>query len=148
MFLFDFMYLANLVLVLATAGLLSATLTLLYQIDLKKIVALCTVIEMNWLVFSLFVGFDIVLFKLSLVLMFVHASMTTVEFYSVDILYRLYHTRVYYRISGFAYICPAMSGLFWLMVFIIIGIPGTSVFTCKFLFFTYITHVSKFFYII
>lgn len=47
MFLFDFMYLSNLVLVLATAGLLSATLTVLYQIDLKKIVALCTVIEMN-----------------------------------------------------------------------------------------------------
>lgn len=148
MFLFDFMYLSNLVLVLSTVGLLSASLSLLYQIDLKKIVALCTVIEMNWLVFSLFIGFDIVLFKLSLVLMFVHASMTTIEFYSVDILYRLYQTRVYFNMSGFAYICPLMSGLFWVMVFVIIGIPGTSVFTCKLLFFTYISHISKGFYVI
>lgn len=135
---FLFSHIETVVLALSTCGLISAALTLLYQIDIKKIVALCTVIEMNWLVFMLFSNFDVVTLKLSLVLMLIHATMTVLEFYSVDILYRVYNSRNYFDISGFYYTNPTMSTLLWCMVFVIIGVPGTSVFFCKLFFFVLI----------
>lgn len=129
----------NLVLFTSTVGLISASITLFYQVDIKKIVALCTVIEMNWLSFMLFSNFDVVSLKLSLLLMLIHATMTSLEFYSVDILYRVYNSRNYFDIVGFYYLNPIMSTLLWCMVFVIIGVPGTSVFFCKLFFFMLIS---------
>lgn len=132
---FLYQHMDTLVLTLSTCGLISASLTILYQVDIKKIVALCTVIEMNWLVFMLFSNFDVVSLKLSLILMLIHATMTSLEFYSVDILYRVFNSRNYFDISGFYYINPIMCTFLWCMVFVIVGVPGTSVFFCKLFFF-------------
>lgn len=76
-----------------------ATLRLLAQTDLKKIVALTTIIEVNWLNLSYFFGDNSLVFVAHFLLI-AHALTTASEFLLVEFIFKRYNSRDYWQISG------------------------------------------------
>ena len=120
---------------LSVVGILDACVKLLAQVDLKRVVALTTVIETNWLMFCLS-SQNTILEEIASLLIIVHCFTTTVEFYLVEFLYKRYGTRNYLRISNVYNLYPNLNKALLLSLAIVIGLPGTSIFTLKFIFFT------------
>lgn len=117
-----------------TLGILEAAVRLLAQRDLKRIVALTTVIEVNWLGVCLGFGgsqFD----GVGVLVLIAHSFTTTAEFLLVECLYRRYRTRDLLGLTGLAAQAPSLQFLSFLNVLTTIGFPGTSLFAAKFLFF-------------
>lgn len=132
----------------AIIGLIEATLKLLAQVDLKKIIALTTIIETNWLALFFITNSNIMI-NLGFLLIFFHCLTTTLEFYFVEIIYKRFNTRSILNISGISFNYPLISKFFTAMVFIIIGLPGTSIFFLKFIFLSfYFTYNFFIFFII
>jgi len=73
-------------------AILDASLRLFVQNDLKRIVALTTVVEMNWLNLCYLLG-DQNLEYLAHFLIVVHCFTTTSEFLLVEFISKRYHTR-------------------------------------------------------
>lgn len=73
-------------------AILDATLRLFVQTDLKRIVALTTVIEMNWLNLCYFAGDESLVF-LAHFLLIAHCFTTASEFLLVDLISKRYGTR-------------------------------------------------------
>jgi NADH:ubiquinone oxidoreductase subunit 4 (subunit M) len=86
-------------------GILEACFRLLGQRDLKRIVALTTVIELNWIGLALASG-GYMLELLAVFLMVAHSFTTAAEFFFVEALYKRYHTRDLTRITGLAVTYP------------------------------------------
>jgi len=110
-----------------------ATVRLFAQTDLKRIVALTTVIEMNWLNLCYLAG-DINLVFLANFLIVVHCFTTTSEFLLVEFISKRYGTRDFWQISGLWYNTPVLWYYSFIVVFTTIGFPGTSIFMAKFIF--------------
>lgn len=92
---------------LAVIGLFDASSRLLAQRDLKRIVALTTVIEMNWAVLALSLGgaqLDAVAGYLCLA----HCCTTTTEFFLVEVLTKRFGTRDISYIGGIAMSAPLL----------------------------------------
>jgi formate hydrogenlyase subunit 3/multisubunit Na+/H+ antiporter MnhD subunit len=117
----------------ATIAIIEASLRLLAQRDLKRIVALTTVIEMNWVGVCVGLGGELLSQVGSLVLV-AHSFTTTAEFFIVECVYRRYQTRDVFKISGLAQRSPLFFALLLVNLGTTIGVPGTSLFTCKLLF--------------
>ena len=118
-----------------------ASLRILAQRDLKRIVALTTVIEVNWIGVCLGLGGS----QFSQVGAFVlvaHSLTTTAEFYLVECIYKRYQTRDVVGISGLAFSFPGLHVLVFLNVLTTIGFPGTSLFAGKLLFLTALAQYS------
>lgn len=77
-----------------------------------------------------------ILEEIASLLIIVHCFTTTVEFYLVEFLYKRYGTRNYLRISNVYNLYPNLNKALLLSLAIVIGLPGTSIFTLKFIFFT------------
>jgi NADH-quinone oxidoreductase subunit M len=126
---------------LSCLAILDATLRLFVQNDLKKIVALTTIIEMNWLNLCYVLG-DSNLVYLANYLIVVHCFTTSSEFLLVEYLSKRYHTRDFWQISGLWYKAPNLWYASFLIVFTTIGFPGTSIFFAKFMFLSVIISYS------
>jgi NADH-quinone oxidoreductase subunit M len=88
-------------------GILEASLRLLAQRDIKRVVALTTVIELNWVGFCIAKGglyFD----QLGAYLLVAHSFTTSSEFFLVECIYKRYHTRDFFFISGVAGSLPLL----------------------------------------
>jgi len=88
-------------------GIVEASFRLLSQRDIKRVVALTTVIELNWVGFCVAKGglyFD----QLGAYLLVAHSFTTTSEFFLVECLYKRYHTRDFFFISGVANTLPGL----------------------------------------
>ncbi len=119
---------------LAVVGLFDAGSRLPAQRDLKRVVALTTVIEMNWAVLALSLGGgqqDSVAGYLCLA----HCYTTTAEFFLVEILTKRFGTRDISYIGGVAISAPLTWLLSMAAVLVTIGFPGTSLFWAKYVFF-------------
>ena len=113
-----------------TLAIIEATLRLLAQRDLKRIVALTTVIEMNWLAVCL--GFGGSLFEdIGAFLLVAHSLTTAGEFYGVECLYRRYQSRDVAALSGVAYAAPLLFACLFLTTLVTIGFPPSSLFIAK-----------------
>lgn len=132
---------------LSLIGIMDALLKLSFQVDLKRIVALTTVIEANWMFFCLLSGSRF-LIELGYLLILVHCLTTTVEFYIVEYIYRRFKTRNFLRINNIYNLYPLLNKFLLLSTIVIIGLPGTTVFTLKFLFFTSLYQVSITYFIL
>lgn len=122
-------------------GMLDGILRILSQRDLKRIVALTTVIELNWVAFCLAVGgglFD----HTALIVSLAHSYSTALEFYIVDCLYRRFGTRDVAALSGIYAVTPLLFIFSLLTVMVTIGFPGTSIFISKFFFFSILPSYS------
>ena len=120
----------QLLLALSLIGCIEAGLRLLGQRDLKRIVALTTIIEMNWAVFALaWGGFSMQ--QTALLILIAHSFTTSTEFYIVELFYKRFGTRDITKISGSYTVCPTLWIMSFLTCLISIGFPGTSLFAAK-----------------
>lgn len=120
---------------LAAIGLFDAASRLPAQRDLKRIVALTTVIEMNWAVLALGLG-GAQQVGVAGYLCVAHCLTTTTEFFLVEALAKRFGTRDIAQVGGLALAAPQLWVLSVAAVLVTIGFPGTSLFWAKYVFFT------------
>jgi len=116
--------------VIAVVGVVDASLKLWGQSDLKKIVAYCTVQEMN-LIFLLFLLGDVNATTCGAIFSIAHAFLSTLMFFLVDCIYRRFHTRSVFAVHGLLQQTPNLAMAIFLMCVLYAGLPGTLKFTCE-----------------
>lgn len=122
-------------------GILEVSQKLFYQTDLKKIIALTTVIEMHWLVFTVLHTTSLLYY--SAVLMFIsHALISSLFFILADCISRRFKTRNIYEITGLWLKAPVLSAFILITNVIFLGFPYTSLFLSEFLFFLAILDIN------
>ena len=119
-----------------TIGIVDAVLKLFYQIDLKKLVAYSTVVEMHWLTICIVSGQSNLMLS-SFCMMISHALLSTNSFLLVDAIARRFKTRLITEISGINFMCPKLFLAILLNTLIFLGFPGSIFFVSEFLFFTF-----------
>jgi NADH-quinone oxidoreductase subunit M len=134
-------YCGTLVLCLAYIGFIDAVFKLISQVDLKRMVACLTILETNWLIICLFSG-NSYLVLVGLCLIFAHCLTTTMEFYSVECVYRRFSSRSILDIFGLAASLPNLGKLLWAVVLTTIGLPGTVIFALKLVFLTCLARLN------
>lgn len=115
------------------AAMVEAAIRLWAQRDLKRIVALTTVLEMNWLVLCLSLGTPS-LVALGALLAVAHSFTTTAEFFLVECISRRFASRDCTELQGLFLATPLLGCCALLTTLITVGFPGTSLFFIKFLF--------------
>jgi formate hydrogenlyase subunit 3/multisubunit Na+/H+ antiporter MnhD subunit len=120
---------------LALIGLFDAASRLPAQRDLKRVVALTTVVEMNWAVFALGLG-GAQQVAVAGYLCAAHCCTTATEFFLVEALTKRFGTRDLAYIGGVALAAPQLWLFSVVALLVTIGFPGTSIFWAKYVFFT------------
>ena len=116
--------------VIAVIGIVDASLKLWGQSDIKKIVAYCTVQEMN-LIFLLFLFGDANATTCGATFSVAHAFLSALMFFLVDCIYRRCHTRSIYAIHGLLQQTPNLAISIIVMCVLYSGLPGTLKFSCE-----------------
>jgi NADH:ubiquinone oxidoreductase subunit 4 (subunit M) len=119
-----------------TIGVIDASLKLFYQIDLKKLVAYSTVVEMHWLTICVISG-QSALMLASFCMLISHALLSTNSFLLVDAIGRRFKTRLITEINGINFLCPKLFMLSLVNLLIFLGFPGSIMFVAEILFFSF-----------
>lgn len=117
--------------VIAFLGAVDASLKMWGQSDLKKLVAYCTIQEMNLILLMFLVG-DSTATICGIVFSAAHAFLSTLMFFLVDCIYRRFHTRSVYALQGLLQRTPNLSIAIVGMCVLYAGLPGTIKFSCEF----------------
>lgn len=117
-------------------GIVDAVFKLFYQIDLKKLVAYSTVVEMHWLTICVLSGQSNLMLA-SFCMLISHALLSTNSFLLVDAIARRFKTRLITEISGLNFMCPKLFLMTLLNSLIFLGFPGSIFFVSEFLFFSF-----------
>ena len=117
-------------------GIFDASFKLFYQVDLKKLVAYSTVVEMHWLTICILSG-NSPLSLASFCMLISHALLSTNSFLLVDAINRRFKTRLITEISGLNYLCPKLFLIILINLLIFLGFPGSIFFIAEFLFFSF-----------
>jgi len=117
-------------------GVIDSSFKLFYQIDLKKIVAYSTVIEMHWLSLSIINGYSY-LFIAGFCMLVSHAFLSTNFFFLVDCISRRFKTRLVTEISSISLLNPKLFIMVLINLLIFLGFPGTLFFIAEVLFFLF-----------
>jgi len=121
---------------LLTIGIVDSVFKLFYQIDLKKLVAYSTVVEMHWLTICIISGQSCLMLA-GFCMLISHALLSTNSFMLVDAINRRFKTRLITEVSGINFICPKLFLLSLINCLIFLGFPGSIFFIAEFLFFSY-----------
>ena len=116
-------------------GAIDASLKMWGQSDLKKLVAYCTIQEMNLIIIAFLIG-DARLTMAGIMFSAAHAFLSTLMFYLVDCIYRRTHSRSVYQVQGLLQCCPNLAITIFLMCVLYAGLPGTIKFSCEFFIFS------------
>lgn len=119
-----------------TIGIFDAVFKLFYQIDLKKLVAYSTVVEMHWLTICVISG-QSVLMLASFCMLISHALLSTNSFLLVDAIARRFKTRLITEVSGINFLCPKLFLVTLLNSLVFLGFPGSIMFVSEILFFSF-----------
>lgn len=117
-------------------GIIDAVFKLFYQIDLKKLVAYSTVVEMHWLTICVISGQSNLLLA-NFCMLISHALLSTNSFLLVDAVARRFKTRLITEVSGLNFLCPKLFLAILLNSLIFLGFPGSIFFISEFLFFSF-----------
>jgi NADH-quinone oxidoreductase subunit M len=117
-------------------GIVDAVFKLFYQIDLKKLVAYSTVVEMHWLTICIISGQSCLMLA-SFCMLISHALLSTNSFLLVDAINRRFKTRLITEVSGINFLCPKLFLISLLNCLIFLGFPGSIFFIAEFLFFSF-----------
>lgn len=117
-------------------GIIDAVFKLFYQIDLKKLVAYSTVVEMHWLTICVISGQSNLMLA-NFCMLISHALLSTNSFLLVDAVARRFKTRLITEISGLNFMCPKLFLAVLLNTLIFLGFPGSIFFVSEFLFFSF-----------
>lgn len=119
-----------------TIGIVDAVFKLFYQIDLKKLVAYSTVVEMHWLTICIVSGQSSLMLA-SFCMLISHALLSTNSFLLVDAIGRRFKTRLITEINGVNFICPKLFLVSLVNLLIFLGFPGSIMFIAEILFFSF-----------
>lgn len=119
-----------------TIGIVDAVFKLFYQIDLKKLVAYSTVVEMHWLTICIVSG-QAALMLASFCMLISHALLSTNSFLLVDAIGRRFKTRLITEINGVNFLCPKLFLIALVNLLIFLGFPGSIMFVAEILFFSF-----------
>ena len=117
-------------------GITDAVFKLFYQIDLKKLVAYSTVVEMHWLTMCVISGQSCLMLS-SFCMLISHALLSTNSFLLVDAINRRFKTRLITEVSGVNFLCPKLFLVSLINLLIFLGFPGSIFFIAEFLFFSF-----------
>ena len=117
-------------------GIIDAVFKLFYQIDLKKLVAYSTVVEMHWLTICVISGQSNLMLA-NFCMLISHALLSTNSFLLVDAVARRFKTRLITEVSGINFLCPKLFLAILLNSLIFLGFPGSIFFISEFLFFSF-----------
>lgn len=117
-------------------GIVDAVFKLFYQIDLKKLVAYSTVVEMHWLTMCVISGQSNLMLA-NFCMLISHALLSTNSFLLVDAVARRFKTRLITEVSGINFLCPKLFIAILLNCLIFLGFPGSIFFISEFLFFSF-----------
>lgn len=126
---------------IASIGVVDASIKMFSQVDLKKLVAFCTVQEMNMIYLMLCWGDSIgcisaILFSIT------HSFLSAFMFFIVDCIQRRYNSRSTLELSGIIHLTPNLGIAIFVMIVLFCGLPGTMKFTCEFFIFSQLIGVS------
>lgn len=119
-----------------TIGVVDAVFKLFYQIDLKKLVAYSTVVEMHWLTICVISGQSSLMLA-SFCMLISHALLSTNSFLLVDAIGRRFKTRLITEINGVNFLCPKLFLISLVNLLIFLGFPGSIMFVAEILFFSF-----------
>lgn len=119
-----------------TIGIVDAVFKLFYQIDLKKLVAYSTVVEMHWLTICIVSG-QASLMLAGFCMLISHALLSTNSFLLVDAIGRRFKTRLITEINGVNFLCPKLFLISLVNLLIFLGFPGSIMFVAEILFFSF-----------
>lgn len=119
-----------------TIGIVDAAFKLFYQIDLKKLVAYSTVVEMHWLTICIISGQSSLMLA-SFCMLISHALLSTNSFLLVDAIGRRFKTRLITEINGVNFMCPKLFLVSLVNLLIFLGFPGSIMFVAEILFFSF-----------
>lgn len=125
----------------AVVGIVISSLQMWAQVDLKKLVALCTVQEMNLLLICFIFGQSPLVY-FGILFCFMHAILSTLMFFLVDLVQKRFGTRLTTELSGIIHICPNLGLSIILMCLCFLALPITLKFTCEFALFVGIIDIS------
>lgn len=117
-------------------GIVDAVFKLFYQIDLKKLVAYSTVVEMHWLTICVISGQSNLMLA-SFCMLISHALLSTNSFLLVDAIARRFKTRLITEFGGLNFLCPKLFFASLVNLLIFLGFPGSIFFVSEFLFFSF-----------
>ena len=117
-------------------GIVDAVFKLFYQIDLKKLVAYSTVVEMHWLTICVISGHSPLMLA-SFCMLISHALLSTNSFLLVDAIGRRFKTRLVTEINGINFVCPKLFLVSLINLLIFLGFPGSVMFVAEILFFAF-----------
>ena len=127
--------------VIALVGVVDASIKMFSQIDLKKLVAYCTIQEMNLIYLMLCWG-DSIGVVTAILFTITHAFLSTLMFFLVDCVQRRYNSRSVLELSGILHITPNLGISLFVMCILYSGIPGTMKFVCEFYLFSQLLNIS------
>lgn len=122
---------------LLLVGIVDAVFKLFFQIDLKKVVAYSTVIEMHWLTLCL-VSNQSGLLLSGFCMLIAHAILSSNSFLIVDSIGRRYKSRLITEISGIGLFNPKLFLVSLINLLIFLGFPGSLLFVSEIMFFTFL----------
>lgn len=117
-------------------GLTDSVFKLFYQIDLKKLIAYSTVVEMHWLTLCVISGQSCLLLA-NFCMLISHALLSTNSFLLVDAINRRFKTRLITEISGLNFFCPKLFLMCLINCLVFLGFPGSLFFIAEVLFFSF-----------
>lgn len=124
-------------------GIVDAVFKLFYQIDLKKLVAYSTVVEMHWLAICVLSGYSSLMLA-SFCMLISHALLSSNSFFLVDAVNRRFKTRLITEISGINFTCPKLFLISLLNCLVFLGFPGSIFFIAEVLFFSFLFDLFPF----
>jgi NADH-quinone oxidoreductase subunit M len=118
-------------------GITDSVFKLFYQIDLKKLVAYSTVVEMHWLTLCIVSGQSSLILS-GFCMLISHALLSTNSFLLVDAVARRFKTRLITEISGINFLCPKLFLISLINLLVFLGFPGSIMFISEILFFSFL----------
>ncbi|UCD34688.1 MAG: NADH-quinone oxidoreductase subunit M [Nitrospiraceae bacterium] len=120
------------VLILSVIAIIYGALVCFAQKDFKRLIAYSSVSHMGFVTLGLF-AFNTQGVEGGILQMVNHGIITGALFLMIGIIYERTHTRVIADYGGFAKLVPWYAGLFIVLTFASIGLPGTNGFIGEFL---------------
>ena len=122
-------------------GVHDSTIKMWSQTDLKKLVAFGTVQEMN-LITLLFLFGGVQSSIIGILFCLTHTILSTLFFFIVDVIYRLYRVRTRSNLVGLSVLNPWLGFYIIISVILYTGLPFTLKFICEFNLFIFLLHHS------
>lgn len=124
-------------------GIIDASLKLFCQTDLKKLVAYCTILEMNLIYLTFMWGDSNIIFG-GISFIYTHGFLSGLMFYLVDCIQKRYGSRNITSVCGIMHTTPNLAIAIFCMFIVFSGVPGSIKFVSEVLIFSNFFFISPF----